>query len=389
MGEPEVAQDIEARAGRARTPAKRAKQAETEKFQNAKAARMGQMKAVGRMLAGCPMNADELAEQWEIAADDADTIMVKILKQKMGTQEQELMDSVALVDYDGERIAANFGPGIYYLRPGGRKYAKNAAKLPISETLARACGYGRIPLTAGDAVAERTIRSAADGPTDPADLFAAIERIIDRREAEKARQTGIQGPGMADPMTAMKNQFEQIQTMMAFMASLEERAIKTVEMRMGKSEFNPTVEDTNSSLLEKLLPKALDIFSQMMTNRNPVIQPASVTRSTAPALEEKVNPTQDGVVMPALTQDEQKSIGGAVAMLRPFAPQLLTMTALSDSQIVAELEGYVPVGLVESLKALGLVVTAHGPTALSVIHPGLATDRWAAILPKLIKACEV
>lgn len=94
--------------------------------------------------------------------------------------------------------------------------------------------------------------------------------------------------------------------------------------------------------------------------------------------------------MPQLTQQEQSAIAAAVAMLRPFAGQLVGMAKQTpnDAVIVAELEPFIPGGLVPSLTALAGVVATHGHAVLAGIHPELATDRWAGILPELVKACE-
>lgn len=399
MMEHETAQGAGDRPGIVRTPRTKVKPAPSANRRNADETRNGQMTSAGKLLAGCPMTADELADQWNIAADDVETISVKVLRQVIGTREQELMDSVPLVDYDGQAVARNFGPGTYYLRPSGRQYAKNAAKLPISDALARSCGFGRIPVTAADVVAERTLRQAVAAPTDPADLLAAIQQVVRREIAESRNPAGIpQVSQSADPFAAMKQQFENMQSMMAFMGGLEERAIKTVEMRMGRADVSISPEDTNTSLLEKLLPKALDIFGEMMKNRNPAppVAPTAPGQHQAQhqaaistAVSQPATPIKEGPTLPTLTQDEQKAIGGAVAMLRPFAGHLVGLTAgpAVDADIVAELEGFIPAAMVPSLEALAAVVADHGPNVLAAIHPDLATERWASILPQLVAAC--
>lgn len=384
--------------GARKYPANRKKATPTPKRLAADQARQGQMTTVGRLLGSFPMTAEELADQWEIAADDVETITVKILKLRIGTDELQLMDDPALVDYNGKDVAARFGPGTYFIRPSGRKYAKNSAKLTISEALAKSCGFGRIPTTAADVVAERTIREATQGPIDPANLLAAIETIIERREREKSQNSApiFQNPTVMDPMAALKSQFEQMQTMMGFMSSMEERAIKTVEMRMGKTEYSPSVEDTNSSLLEKLLPKALDIFGAMMANRNPAPVAApqhqaehQVTQHQAPTIA--VKPTEPEVPpMPQLTQEEQQAIAGAVMMLKPYGGMIVDMAAqvADDAAIVAELEPWIPAPMLGSLEALSVIVQTHGPAILGQIHPALATERWKGILPKLVESCR-
>ena len=371
---------------------------QTAKRVAADEARKGQMATVGHILGACPMTADELADQWGIAADDVEMISVKILKLKTGTEEMHLMDSPALVDFDGKDIAARFGPGTYFIRPSGRKYAKNAAKLPISEALARSCGFGRLPTTAADMVAERTIREATQGPVDPGMLLSAIETILDRREKEKAQANGqiFQNPGVQDPMAALKSQFEQMQTMMGFMSSMEERAIKTVEMRMGKADFSPSDADTNTSLLEKLLPKALDIFGAMMQNRNaaPAPIPQHQVNHQAPMTQAPtiaVKPQeQEAAPMPQLTTEEKEAIAGALMMLKPYGGMIVDMAAqvADDEAIIAELHPWIPGPMLGSLEALAVIVGNHGPAVLAQIHPALATERWKGILPKLVETCR-
>lgn len=356
----------------------------------------GQRAAVGKLLPACPMTAGELAEAWTVGREDVEEITVKVLKVKTGTQEQELVKSVPLVEFDGEEIAGQFGPGMYYLRPAAGPYAKHAAKLPISDHLARACGWGQLPPTASELAAERTLRQATQGPTNPVDLMAAIEQVIEARERKSRIDTQIQtNPVQQDPMQGLKSQFEQIQTMMAFMSSLEERAIKTVEMRMGKQEVNMSAEDTNTSLLEKLLPKALDIFGDLMKRREPApivhVPPPGPGQVERQAVAEvALKPEPEVLPMPNLTEVEQRAIAGPVSMLRPFAGNLVELAAgpFSDEQIVDELEGFIPGAMVPGLESLAAVVAKHGPAVLGVIHPGLAVDRWASILPKLVERCK-
>jgi hypothetical protein len=61
---------------------------------------------------------------------------------------------------------------------------------------------------------------------------------------------------------------------------------------------------------------------------------------------------------------------------------------MTDDQIVAQLDPWIPTPMVPELANLAAVVLKHGPSVLGAIHPGLITDRWAAILPKLVEACQ-
>lgn len=399
---------------RPRGPYKTKKRAETERLRDSRAMAKNHLATAGRMIAGCPTTPDELASQWQIGADDVETVTVKVLRQVIGSQEQELVASVPLIDYDGERIAGNFGPGTYYLRPAAGSYARNSAKLPISETMARNCGWGRVPTRAVDAIAERTIRAAAEGPTNPVDLVAAIETVMDRKRIEwglgapgvfpghgQGMAAGPAQPAAVDPLQAMRAQFEQIQAMMAFMGSLEERAIRTVEMRMGKvQDMEPT--DTNASLLEKLLPKALDIFGAMMANRNQAPAPPP----QAPAPPKVVNPqpapapapqpapaAQEAPTMPELpelTEHERQVLGMAVRSLQPYASTLVNLSdqVADDSVVVDQIEPWIPEAMVPNLAALSELTKAKGPVILAAIHPGLGTERWAGIMARLVEVCN-
>ena len=89
--------------------------------------------------------------------------------------------------------------------------------------------------------------------------------------------------------------------------------------------------------------------------------------------------------MPNLTDDERKLLGRGIAMLRPFGGQLaeLTKTEATNDQIVAELEGYIPDSMIDSINALDDACQKYGPAILGQIHPELATERWAAIVKAL------
>ena len=94
--------------------------------------------------------------------------------------------------------------------------------------------------------------------------------------------------------------------------------------------------------------------------------------------------------MPTLTPEEQNAIGAAVSMLRPYANTLLQLIAsgLTDEQIVEELDPWIPAPMAGPLAALADAVAKHGPGVLGAIHAGLASDRWASILPKLVAALQ-
>lgn len=386
-------QDDERNERQTRTPRAKLKPSTTEGNRKNHETKRGQLEAVGKLLPACPMSPDELAEAWSVAADDAETITVKIQRYVVGTKELELVDSLPLTEFSGERVAGRFGPGNYYLRPAAGPYARHAAKLPISEALARNCGYGRIAPSAQDLVAERTIRQATTGPTDPLDLVAAIEQVMDKRDRERGimPMPVVHGVAQADPMKTVETQMSQMMKMMEMIEGLNAKARETVRAEMGiiKPE---AVEPSEGSFWIEMVKSALPTLVELIANRNP-----APPVQAAPPPPMVVNPEpqpepqpQGGPTMPQLTPQEQSAIAGAVAMLRPFAGQLVAMAkqTAGDGAIVAELEPFIPGGLVPSLADLAGVVATHGPAVLAGIHPDLATARWAGILPELVKACE-
>jgi hypothetical protein len=61
---------------------------------------------------------------------------------------------------------------------------------------------------------------------------------------------------------------------------------------------------------------------------------------------------------------------------------------MNDDQIVSQLDPWIPSPMVPELAQLAAVVAQRGPAVLAAIHPGLAVDRWASILPKLVAALQ-
>jgi len=381
---PELLPEEHAKVKRGR-PTK-AKQPRSERQNEAGEVRSSQINAVGKVIPACPMNADELAETWSVGRDDAFGITVKVLRQVKGDSALELIDNVPLVDYSGENIAANYGPGVYYLRPASGKYQKLACKLPISDALARSCGWGRLPVTPQDVQAERTLRQAVESPTDPVDLLAAIQQMI-RREMDTRGMGSTPGMTMPmqtfNPMEAMQNQMGQMQAWMGFMDTMEKQMQERVERRMGILE--PERQEKTSTW-EALIPVALKIFDRMTTPPAAPVQRQPLPMA-APAPEPAPAPQSKPVEAPMsnLTDDERKLLGRGIAMLRPFGGQLaeLTKTKATNDQIVSELEGYIPDSMIDSINALDDACQKYGPAILGQIHPELATERWAAIVKAL------
>lgn len=373
----------------------------SENQQRAAEIRGQQIKTTGKPLPSCPMTPEELMDAWSIGQNDAMGVTVKILRQKVGTEALELVDSIPLVEFDARRLAANFGHGRYLLRPAAGTYAKCSAVLPISDELARACGWGKLPATAQDMTAERVVRAAVEGPTDPLDLMAAMERLMDRKLAERA----VAAPGAAaafNPMEAMNAQMAQMTAWMGFMDRMEAQMQARVERRMG---VDPEpAPSSHMTFLESLLPLGLKILDRMTSGPAMTPQRSATTpqRPTLPPLADPPladpqaadHPAQvaatGGSAMPELTNEERQAVALSAKMLSPFAPQLVELgnSPATEEQIVGELEGYVPDHMVGPLTTLAAIITKHGPGVLGIIHPGLAVPKWGVVLQKLAVALQ-
>ena len=351
---------------------------------------------VGRMLSDMPMTAEELIAKWEIPTDAAYEVMVKIQKVEPTTGEMCLIDEVILAEYSGKEMARRFGPGTYYLRPPAGQWSRKSAKIPVSPSYATVCGWGKLAPSAADALAMRTLDAAQRGPTDPVDLLAAIERMMDRKLAEAGVQRGpmVQGPAgsVVDPAQLLQAQFGQVERTMELMSRLEQRAIETVERRMGlkpkEDEEGPAGGET---FWEKLILGALPMLQKMMESRQdqPPIQArpqAPPPPPPAPTLQGPSAPVpQQEAHMPTLTPEEQSALAPVISMLRPFAGHLVDVGKRATVyQAARELAPLIPPALYPNLDATAEIVRTKGAAVLGAIHPDLATEQWGKILDEIM-----
>ena len=360
-------------------------------FDEAVEKRTTRMKSVGRPLPMFPTTADELAAQWNVSADDAWTVSVKISRQRLGSQEIELIGSVPLMEYSMEKLAGRYGPGMYFISGCAGKYAHNAAKMIISDAYARENGFGRLPTTAADLKAETVIRKSAEGPVDPLDLVAAIERILERREKEKAQTAPQQTAQGADIVSQMAMLFKGFE----LMSSMENKVMEQMERRaalMAGKTLEPVEEEGVMGIFSKILnSRAGEALVQgLMAPRTAAALPPAPTVAPAPAPSTAQAPSQ-GQPPVNLTAEEKAAIAPAVNMLSRFGANLVQAAAQDQrgpDAAAEELMGYIPPAIYASLVELAKVTANHGPAVLGLIHPGMATERWAAILSELDKIIQ-
>lgn len=376
-------------------PRKKRKVPNTPRVREHRATMANMMSTVGRTLPQCPTNPDELAFHWQIPSDELIQVSVKILRAVKGTRDEELVDEVAGTDFNLGPIAGRFGPGLYFIRGGGR-YSAKIAKVPISEELARKHGFGRAPdlPSAADLAAQRTLSEAAKKPTDPLDLAAAMELAAKRAAREAIQEIMPQlnmagGPARVATPTDTMGQFRE---MMAFMNGIREDVRRDVERSMGVSKPEPEEPAPWwAGLVQSLGPVLQSMVASRQAAPAPYqpqaippaapVQAVGMAQPAAPAADPAMNKPQ----LPTLTPQEQAAAAPAVKALQPWAGQLLQLGAqpITAEEASSELVGLIPPVFYEALVQFDDLAQAKGPGLLGYIHPDMATERWREILHAL------
>ena len=349
------------------------------------------VKNVGVILPACPTTAQELVNSWEVSPADVESHGVLIFRQIMGTDTRELLARVPMTQYQLSEIAAKHGSGTYYIKGTAGRYERKAGKFSVSSDYAASCGYGRLPEPPkpADVQAVRTLeRAASGGSVDPVDLAAAIQRASEETTRRILESYGIHGnPGTAPQgptFQGMESQFQQVEKMYGFMERMEQRAMESVERRMG---IAPTVKDETdpnswAGILSALAPVVLP-FAQQLLSRAPIQahQPVAAAQPVQPAEQHSI-PAGDNMLRIDVPQEILDRIAPAVAMLKPFKAMLLNMDrpdkAIADTADM--LGGFIPPACYDAILALAEQAKTTGPEIMRVIGPEFVTPRWVAIV---------
>ena len=351
------------------------------------------MREAGRLLPVAPTNADDIMTAWKMGRDEAYGTRVKIFRQPKGQGglSSELVDEMPLLDYALEPLAANHGPGLYFVRGTGAYVAK-VFKFNVSESYATRAGWGRAPVKTpepADLLAVQTVQKLEAGErVDQVNLLAAIDRIV------KANIEATGKPQTQAAPASFDTQFEQMFRMFELTDRLEKRAAETMARRMGLDEKEERPQTTTEMLLG-LLPQALDMFGKFMENRNPApprmappIQRRTVTvpvnpnppapQSTAPVVE---SPNMETQLI--LNGQDHQTFTEARELLGAYGAALAGLLGRpgmeSDSAVADELGSGIPAMFFPRLIALAELVERH-PEVMPAIHPALTSNRWPAII---------
>lgn len=350
-----------------------------------------------------PVDGQELMAAWELPPDAWQTTTVKTVRPRPGTRIEEIVNSCPLPEWNLDDLAARFGPGTYRVAPGPGPYRTKTATIHVSDEYARACGWGAAPPAAPKAqelVAARTLQQAAAGPTNPLDLMAMIETMMDRREAALlARLTPQQQGGGPEAMMAMMMKGFELSTQM-IRGSMETARTLTTPAE-------PREPATLADVLLQMGPQILGTIQQAMATaparqappvpHRPAPPPTAGTlppATPAPAAPPEPEPTMRNIseetraAVGTLTEQENQAIAPAVGMFEPYAGRLVPFLGTTHPSILAaQVAGYIGPEMVDSVQALAVVAETR-PAILGLIHDRLASPEGLELVRSLAAKLE-
>lgn len=354
-----------------------------------------EVEALGLVLPSAPQTAQELVETWAIPARDLENVSVNVHRQKLGTRETELVANVPVSQYDFRSIAAEHGPGVYYLKGSGR-LARNVAKMSISQDYARQCGFGRIPEPppappAQDVHAVRTLeRVSTAAGIQGEELLSAIERACERAvESRLGHNAALAG---MDPFAMQDSQFKAVERQMDFMAKMEERVRRSIP---GAAPASGEDDEAFSwaSLLKIITPAIPALVEAFKSRPAPVYapqippppqRPVQAQQPTIPAPPQGA--PAENPAMKLIPHEDLQVILPAVRMLSPFTGILSGMAsdpAKQAQEIALDLVAWIPPGCFQAITRLSELASEKGPEVLEIIGPQFRSDRWASIVHRL------
>lgn len=347
----------------------------------------------GDMTPSAPMDAADLVELWKIPAAEVDQCSVKVFRAIEGTRSREVVVYQPVMRYNLSELAGQYGPGLYLVAGAGRAIRTRNATIRISEELAAANGWGRLPVAkvpevpaAYQGKALEVANQAMAAGVSASDLAVMIQAAVDNTMAKIAPP---------DPMKAMRDMVG----MFSLMNELREKASGLV--RLDPVDAAPAGGRTMADLFAELIPAVVPAIPQLLAAfRGPGMTPPQIATHQPNARERQALPTTApavpahpaGADMPpiSITAEDQKAIGSAVMMLRPFVPMLLKMAEKMKDATPEEVAGglieWIPTGSWGAMMHLAELVRVQGPAVLGqLIAPELGTERWATVVSELTK----
>jgi hypothetical protein len=361
------------------------------------------MSDTGGFAALNPTDGQELMAAWELPPDAWQTTTVKTVRPRPGTRIEDLLESCPLSEWSLEALAARFGPGSYRVFPGPGPYRTKTATIHVADEYARAQGWGAPPPQtprAVDAVAVRTIQQATQQPTNPLDLLAAMETMMDRREAALiARIAPQQQQNPMDAFAIFQKGFEAA-------SSFTERGLALAQKMTGHEPAEKEPE-TWAGVVKMAIPGLLQAFSAMAAQRPAPAAPAAPQTSrpaqppaagTLPPPAPQAQPPAEEAMreitpetraaVEALSPSERDAIAPAVGMFQPYAEKLVPFLGTMPAGMLADnVAGYIGPQLVDSTMALARTAE-RSPAILGMVHPALNSTEGMNLVRALAEKLE-
>jgi len=338
------------------------------------------------ILGNAPITAPDLIAAWGIGVNDQTSTGVIIQKQVEGFQRREVIARVPVRDYDLVSIMRECGPGTYYAKGAPGAYQNKVSLINVSEFMARQAGWGKMPEQpqAADILAVRTLQQVGNqSGVDAVQLQQAIVQATERTVEAIMTKYGIKpGVQQQNPM----DQFQQMQIMMNFMKSIRADAMEDVKMSLGIAKPEPEEKELDTM---GILGKVAAGFAEAWMNRPQPAQPQPLPYAQPVAAPVVANPTrkEPPAIYALMSEDEKSKILPALGMLNPWKSVLVELGQdhkKTEPEIAAELAGYIPDALADSMVALAGLAERHGVMTMALLdHPGLQTGRWVTILLEL------
>jgi hypothetical protein len=334
-----------------------------------------------------PTNGKDLVAAWGLPSRAWDEGGVKVTRVRQGTTQLELIEETSVGAYSLERVAAMYGAASYVILlsgdPAGEWTQKNC-KVTISPEYASACGYSAVPQIPAKISEARNFAAAAESLRDGSarlnagDLASLVESVAERAAAAVCARMPQPQPTIAqDPAL----QFQSMFSIFGMLQSMQDKALEKALALAGLNVKAPESDRETSwpEVAMEAVPVLKELAGAFLASREPApVQPTPTAQAAI---------LEDPPMKYPLSMDEVRSMVQAVAMLRPFVPQLLEIVKKEITpEIGIDIAGYIPGPLRGQLADLAGYVSARGVECLAVVDQRLATQQGAALLAAIVAA---
>lgn len=347
------------------------------------------MQGAAPFVPSAPTTGAEAAANWGIQNADAHQTNLKIQRPIPGTRRLELLEDIPLMQWAMKDTAAQYGPGVYVIKPGGGVFKDRQATIEVSEEFARRSGWNRIetapPPSAvlGMQLAQKASDSMGAGHLGMV-LESVLKPIMERLERiESKNQNGFDPMAMITLLQTMEDKGQQ--RMIAQLDLLE-------RLRGGKGLKVEDTEEESGGMMAQL-GKGLGLgLGELVMNLGKPKTQAIPTNGMIPGTAVPSARTQEAQavlttashVPSGWTAEEFAQVEPLAMLLKDYVPKLRAGRLMSDEEGMADTlldilqpEAHAP------LMTLAKKTEEMGPAALMVVDASLANDYWVKVVQTL------